>query len=213
MDKIMCLPLGALAANCYIIPADGNKVIVVDPASTGEVNAVLETHELELGAIIITHGHFDHFAGAAALHEQTGAPIYAPDLDIEMFRSSEKSWAWFMAGTPFTPITPDHLIQDGEEFSLFGTDFLALNAPGHTAGSCLLLCDKWDCIFTGDVIFQGSVGRTDGYSGSAAQMRETLKKINEIEHNYTLLCGHGDVTDINTEKRTNPYLLEVRGER
>ena len=104
MDNIMRLPLGALAANCYIIPADGGKAIIVDPASTGEVMAILDTNELELGAIIITHGHFDHFAGAAALHEQTGAPIYAPDLDSEMFQSSDKSWAWFMGGTPFAPI-------------------------------------------------------------------------------------------------------------
>ena len=209
MDKIMRLPLGALASNCYIIPADGGKAIIVDPASTGEVMAVLDTNELELGAIIITHGHFDHFAGAAALQAQTNAPIYAPDLDSEMYQSSDKSWAWFMGDTPFAPITPNHLFQDGEEFSLFGTEFLALNAPGHTAGSCLLICDKWDCIFTGDVIFRGSVGRTDGYSGSSAQQRETLKKIREIEHNYNIFCGHGDITDINTEKRTNPYLLDI----
>ncbi|MDE6728532.1 MAG: MBL fold metallo-hydrolase [Oscillospiraceae bacterium] len=135
MDKIIRLPLGALATNCYIIPADNGKAIVVDPASTGEIMAILETNDTELGAIIITHGHFDHFAGAAALKERTGVPIYAPDLDSEMFQSSDKSWAWFMQGTPFAPITPDHLFGDSEEFSLFGTEFLALNAPGHTAGS------------------------------------------------------------------------------
>lgn len=208
MDKIIRLPLGALATNCYIIPAEGGKAIVVDPASTGEVMALLETNDTELGAIIITHGHFDHFAGAAALQERTGVPIYAPDLDSEMFQSSDKSWAWFMQGTPFAPITPDILFGDGEEFSVLGTDFLALNAPGHTAGSCLLICDKWDCIFAGDVIFQGSVGRTDGYSGSPRRQLDTLKKIRLIEHNYKLYCGHGDVTDINTEKRTNPYLRQ-----
>lgn len=209
MDKIIGLPLGALASNCYLIPAEDDKVIVVDPASTGEVMALIETNDMELGAIIITHGHFDHFAGAAALHERTGVPIYAPELDSEMFQSADKSWAWFMGGTPFAPITPDHLFEDGEEFSLFGVDFLALNAPGHTAGSCLLICDRFDCIFTGDVIFRGSVGRTDGYSGSPSLLRETLKKIKHIEHNYKLFCGHGDTTDIDTEKRTNPYLLDM----
>lgn len=207
MDKIIQIPLGALATNCYIIPADEGKAIVVDPASTGEVMAILETNDTELGAIIITHGHFDHFAGAAALQERTGAPIFAPELDSDMYQSSDKSWAWFMQGTPFAPITPEHLFGDGEEFSLFGTDFLALNAPGHTAGSCLLICDKWDCIFTGDVIFRGSVGRTDGYSGSAARQEQTMKKLREIEHNYKLYCGHGEATNIETEKRTNPHLF------
>lgn len=206
MERIIQMPLGALATNCYIVPADEGKAIVVDPASTGEVMATLETNDTELGAIIVTHGHFDHFAGAAALKEQTGAPIFAPELDRDMFQNSDKSWAWFMQGTPFAPIEPEHLFGDGEEFELFGTKFLALNAPGHTAGSCLLICDKWDCIFAGDVIFRGSVGRTDGYSGSAAQQRETMKKIREIEHNYMLLCGHGEATDIETEKRINPYL-------
>lgn len=209
MDRIIQMPLGALATNCYVVPTDEGKAIVIDPASTGEVLAILETNEVELGAIIVTHGHFDHFAGAAALQERTGAPIFAPELDSDMYQSSDKSWAWFMQGTPFAPIAPEHLFGDGEEFSLFGTDFLALNAPGHTAGSCLLICDKWDCIFAGDVIFRGSVGRTDGYSGSAARQNETLKKIRGIEHNYRLYCGHGDSTEINTEKRTNPYLLDI----
>ncbi len=209
MEIIMRLPLGPLASNCYIIPADNDKAIVVDPASSGEVMAITDTHDMELGAIIITHGHFDHFAGAASLHAQTNAPIYAPDLDGEMFQSSDKSWAWFMGGVPFTPITPDHLFQDGEDFSVCGTEFLALNAPGHTAGSCLLICDKHDCIFSGDVIFRGSVGRTDGYSGSAEQQHETLRKIRRIGHNYKLFCGHGDTTDIDTEKRSNPYLLDM----
>lgn len=209
MIEIMRLPLGALAANCYIVPAEGNKAIVVDPASAGEVMAVLDANETELAAIIITHGHFDHFAGAAALHERTNAPIYAPEPDREMFQSADKSWALFMSGVPFAPISPEHLFSDGERFSICGTEFAVMGAPGHTAGSCLLFCEKHGSAFTGDVIFRGSVGRTDGYSGSMPQMRESLQKIKAIEHNCKLLCGHGSVTDIDTEKRTNPYLLDM----
>lgn len=209
MNEIMRLPLGALATNCYVVPVGENRAVAVDPASSGEVMAVLDANETELAAIIITHGHFDHFAGAAALQKQTNVPIYAPELDSEMFQSADKSWAWFMGGVQFAPITPEYPFTDGESFSICGTEFVVKNAPGHTAGSCLLFCEKYDCIFAGDVIFRGSTGRTDGYSGSVSQLCSTLKAIKAIEHNYKLLCGHGECTDILTEKLTNPYLLDV----
>lgn len=209
MESIVRLALGALASNCYIIPADGNKVVVVDPASAGEVEAVVESNDLEIGGIIITHGHFDHFAGAAALKAVSGAPVYAPDLDSEMLQSEKKSWAWFMQGVEFTPIAPDHLFSDGDKFSVCGVEFRVMAAPGHTAGSCLLFCEKYGVIFTGDVIFRGSIGRTDGFSGSGRLMMESLKKIRDIRENYLLLCGHDDPTELDREKKTNPYLTNA----
>lgn len=209
MDSIMRLELGALASNCYIIPADDNKVIVVDPASAGEVEAVIDSNELEIGGIIITHGHFDHFAGVAALKAVSGAPVYAPELDAEMLQSADKSWAWFMQGTDFSPVRPDHLFSDGETFSICGVEFRVMAAPGHTAGSCLLFCDKYGVIFTGDVIFRGSIGRTDGFSGSGRMMADSLKRIREIQGNYILLCGHNDPTDLETEKASNLYILNA----
>lgn len=206
MEKIMRLTLGALASNCYIIPAEGNKAVVVDPASSGEVEAVLDSNDMEIGGIVITHGHFDHFAGVSALKKLSGAPVYAPDFDAEMLQSADKSWAWFMQGTEFAPVTPDHVFSDGESFSVCGVEFRVMAAPGHTAGSCLLFCDRFGVIFTGDVIFRGSIGRTDGFSGSAKMMSQSLEKIRQISGNYALLCGHGDRTDLETEKRCNPYL-------
>lgn len=211
MEGIMRLELGALASNCYIIPADGNKVIVVDPASSGEVEAVLDSNDLEIGGIIVTHGHFDHFAGVAALKAVSGAPVYAPELDAEMLQSSDKSWAWFMRGTDFSPVVPDHLFSDGDKFSICGIEFRVMAAPGHTAGSCLLFCDKYGVILTGDVIFRGSIGRTDGFSGSVRMMAESLKRIRDIKGNYILLCGHNDPTNLETEKKTNPYLADPDG--
>lgn len=209
MDSIICLPLGALAANCYIIPGEGKSAVVIDPASTGEIIAELDTEELTLGGIILTHGHYDHFAGAAALKARTGAPIYAPDLDREMLGSADKSWARFMDGEEFQPVVPDHAFSDGEGFSVCGVDFRVMGAPGHTGGSCLLFCDKWRVIFTGDVLFKNSIGRTDGFSGNDRMMVESLMKISRIEGDYTILPGHGDATNLAFEKKNNPYLRMI----
>ncbi len=206
MDNIIQLPLGALAANCYIVPGEDDMAVVIDPASSAEVMNIMDRDDMEVGEIIITHGHFDHFAGVAELRERTGAPVYAPDLDSEMLTSSDKSWAWFMQGTPFAPVTPDCVFTDGAEFTVCGVTFRVMAAPGHTAGSCLLFCEKFNAIFSGDVIFQNSIGRTDGYSGNDRQMLETLSEIKLLSGNWQILSGHGDITDLELEKRYNPYL-------
>ncbi len=206
MNNIEMLPLGMLASNCYVIPAEGNKAVVIDPASSAEVLTLLDGNNLTLGGIIITHGHYDHFAGVSQLKAQTGALVYAPDMDAEMFQSEEKSWARFMPGMRFEPITPDRLFTDGEEFDVCGITFRVMAAPGHTAGSCLLFCESLGAIFTGDVIFRRSVGRTDGFSGSERQMTESMAKIRGISGDYLLCCGHGEQTTLNEEKRYNPYL-------
>ncbi len=195
-----------LASNCYIIAAENNRAVVIDPASSEEVLLEIDRNDFTLGGIIITHGHYDHFAGAAELKARTGAPVFAPDLDAEMLQSADKSWARFMAGVDFEPVTADRLFSDGEKFAVCGITFRVMAAPGHTAGSCLLLCEELNAIFTGDVIFRGSIGRTDGFSGSERQMSESLAKIRGIDGDYALLCGHGDTSTLAEEKRFNPYL-------
>lgn len=200
MNEITVLPLGALATNCYIVPADEKTAIVIDPAATGEVEAVLAAKDMRAGAIIVTHGHFDHFAGAARLRNYYSAPIYAPELDSEMLASEDKSWAWFMGGIEFTPIVPDYAFENGERFTVCGLEFSVMAAPGHTAGSCLLFCEKYGAIFAGDVLFKNGCGRTDGFSGSDRQMLQTLREIAKIPGNYAVYPGHGETTTLAVEK-------------
>lgn len=203
---IVRLPLGALGANCYIIANDYDGAVVIDPAASAEVEAFAENMGLKIGGIIITHGHFDHFAGAVALKAHTEAPIYAPELDSEMLESDKKSWAWFMQGTEFTPVVPDKTFADGDKFSVCGVEFRVMSAPGHTAGSCLLFCEGLEGFFAGDVLFKNGIGRTDGFSGSERQMRDTLRKIAALEGDYRVYTGHGEITALNDEKQHNPYL-------
>jgi glyoxylase-like metal-dependent hydrolase (beta-lactamase superfamily II) len=206
MEKVYQLPLGALSTNCYIIPAENGKAVVIDPASSSEVLMFLQSKELELGAIVITHGHFDHFSGVPELVRRTGAEIIAPETDLQMFKSAVKSWADFTPNVTFEPITPDRTFTDGESFTACGITFKVMSAPGHTAGSCLLFCETLgDVIFCGDVVFRGAVGRTDGFSGSGLQMRESLRKIAALDGDYTIYCGHGENTTLETERLYNPY--------
>lgn len=205
MEKVYMLPLGALASNCYIIPAADGKTVVIDPASATEVEMFLKSRELTLGGIVITHGHYDHFAGAAQLVREYNVPVWAPIEDAEMLKSAQKSWADFMP-VPFEPLTADYTFKDGESFSVCGVDFTVMSCPGHTAGSCFLFCPTLgNAAFTGDVVFAGAIGRTDGYSGSTAQMRESLARISCLEGDYTLYCGHGQYTTLAEEKMYNPF--------
>ena len=140
MPQIYQLPLGALGTNCYIIPGEDSRAVVIDPASAAEVEMFLNTHGLKLGTIIVTHGHYDHFAGAAQLMESTGASLLASAPDEAMYSSAAKCWADFMP-VEFRPIKPDKLFSDGEEFTAEGLKFRVMGAPGHTAGSCLLFTE------------------------------------------------------------------------
>ncbi len=200
------LPSGELRSNCYIISDKNGNAIAIDPASAPKAKEFLKSQELSLNAVIITHGHFDHFAGAAELKRCFNAKVFAPKADLEMFSDAVKSWADFMPHTEFEELEPDVLFSDGETFSVCDTLFTVMAAPGHTAGSCLIICSELGAIFTGDVIFKGSIGRTDGFSGSDKDMRTSLIKIAAIEGNYELYPGHGDSSSLREEKRLNPYL-------
>lgn len=207
MPQIYQLPLGALGTNCYIIPGEDSRAVVIDPASVTEVEMFLNTHGLKLGTIIITHGHYDHFAGAARLKESSGAEILASAPDEQMYSSAAKSWADFMP-VEFVPIKPDKLFNDGGEFTAEGLKFRVMAAPGHTAGSCLLFTeiDGEQSAFCGDVVFCMGVGRTDGYSGNTRDMLDSLEKIAKLSGDYKLYPGHGSTTTLDYERKNNPYL-------
>ncbi len=202
--NIYQFPLGALGTNCYVLEGEDKKAVVIDPAAALPVLRFLTGKGLTLGAIILTHGHFDHFAGVPELVRQTKCEVIAPAADEEMLLSASKSWAEFMPTMPFEPVKVNRTFSDGDTVTACGISCSVMGTAGHTAGSCLLFLD--DVIFAGDTIFCGSIGRTDGYSASGAQMRQSLLKIAALEGDYRIYSGHGEPTTLSFEQENNPFL-------
>ena len=206
--NIIKLTLGELAANCFIVEAPEKTAIVIDPGAEAEVvMAELESRGLTLRKILLTHGHFDHTGAAAELKSRYNAQVYISAADEELLPDREKSVAFFLPDQPFRPVEPDARIKDGDVISQGSMKISVMATPGHTAGSVCFIIE--DCIFTGDTLFHGSVGRTDLYSGNAKQQAESLKRLAALDKSYKLYCGHGEDTDLDTERETNPFLSHI----
>lgn len=206
--NIIKLTLGELAANCFIVEAPGQTAIVIDPGAEAEVIAAeLESRGLALRKILLTHGHFDHTGAAAELKARYGAHVYISAQDEELLPDRKKSVAFFLPDHTFRPVEADARVRDGDIISQGSMKISVMATPGHTAGSVCFIID--DCIFTGDTLFHGSVGRTDLYSGNVREQGESLKKLAALDKNYKLYCGHGEDTDLDTERKTNPFITGI----
>ena len=203
--NIVKLTLGELASNCYILEAPDKTAIVIDPGAEAEVIiAELECRGLTLGKILLTHGHFDHMGAAAELKERYGAQVYISAADEELLDDKVKSVAYFLPDIPFRPVEADVRIKEGDVISQGSMKISVIETPGHTAGSVCFITD--DCIFTGDTLFHGSVGRTDLFSGDASAEIKSVKRLAALDKNYKLCCGHGSDTDLETERKINPFI-------
>lgn len=202
--KIIVMQVGMLSVNCYIVVSDSQNAAVIDPGGEAErILDYLQTNKLTLKRILLTHGHIDHIGAVKVLKDRTGAEIYIHDLDAEMLNDPVKNLA-----SPFRmayqPVSPDHTFSDGSRISLDEITFTVMHTPGHTKGSSVFLTGT--TMFSGDTLFQGSIGRTDFYGGDYEVMQRSLKKLSELETDYTVLSGHGEKTTLGEEKKYNPYL-------
>ena len=197
MLTIHTLTLGAYRVNCYIVsPAGSDRCVVIDPGYEPErILAFLQKNSLQLDAILLTHGHFDHVGGAKALAEKIGCPVF--------LRSEEKTLPEQITAGPL-----DATEEYPAEFTMAGIDFLVLHTPGHTPGSVCLLAE--DTMFSGDTLFAGSCGRVDFPGGSGYEMFRSLTRLKELPGNYRVLPGHGEETTLDDERRFNPYMQSSR---
>lgn len=201
--QISVLPLGDLGTNCYVVADEAAKACaVIDPGDEGErVAQALSNLGLTVQCILLTHGHFDHVGGVKALQAATGAPVYMHKNDQSLPRQ--------LAGDQPTDFTD--LSVEGPQ-PVGGITFEVLETPGHSTGSVCFVCREDgadDVLFTGDTLFQGSMGRTDFPGGSMGEMMESLKKLAELPGDYRVYPGHGGETTLDQERRYNPYMREA----
>lgn len=213
--EIMGFAAGPYQTNCYIWSHEG-VCVIVDPgmhAHDRVVDAVTE-HGLEVESIMLTHGHIDHTRDAGSLAKQFQVPVYIHPSDEFMLADgagvSEATQLLFDAAN-MEPITHLRHFGHGEPVSLAGVSFSVRHAPGHSPGSVLLVSDEANVCFAGDVLFKGSIGRTDLPQSSHADMLVSLKEqVLTLQDSLNVLPGHGDVTTIRAERTANPFLQQLK---
>ena len=208
--KIAILPVTPFQQNCAILWDEGTmRGAVIDPG--GEVARILE-EVARLGVtverIALTHGHVDHAAGAAELKEALGGvPIEGPDERDRPLLDAMPDQARMFGIAGARPVTPDRWLREGDTIDLAGTAFDVLHCPGHSPGSVVFVNKPGRFALVGDVLFRGSVGRTDfPYGDGPALVRSIRDKLLPLGDDLAFLCGHGPGSSIGVERATNPFL-------
>lgn len=186
-------PLGDYQTNCYLVRQAGQtQCVLIDPGYAADfLLDTLNAKGLELSAIALTHGHFDHVGAVRDLAAETGCRVYLSGDELSLPPA-------ITAGRLYcTDLYTDR-------FTAAGIPFTVLKTPGHTPGSVCLRTGS--LLFSGDTLFAGSCGRTDLPGGNPADMRASLKLLAAIPENLTVYPGHGEATTLDAEKRYNPYL-------
>ena len=207
------------ATNCWVLASGrDSECIVIDPGMpdvSAQLEEMLQRHNLKPVAIIATHGHLDHTFSIQPIADGYSIPAYIHSEDRAYLSAPEKLLSAEFSSTvaDMNFIEPAQVLElkNGEIINLVGLSFKAIHAPGHTAGSLIFTVDD-ELLVSGDVLFAGSIGRTDLPSGSTEDMEQTLrKKVLTLPDHLRVLPGHGDETTIAKEKKSNPYLTALKG--
>ena len=205
------LPVGLLQCNCSIFGDEGTReAIIVDPGDEiKKITDVLDQHQLKVTAIIITHAHIDHVAGAQKLRALTGAPVYMNESDRELLDNLDVQAGWLGVDPPPRPEV-DQATTDGAKVQLGGAEFQIMHTPGHTQGSLCLWIPGENKLVAGDTLFRDSIGRTDLPGGDTRKILQSIKtRLLDLPESAVVIPGHGPRTTIGREKERNPFLQNL----
>lgn len=212
MLRVEQLSLGPIGTNCYVVRAGvtADEAAVVDPSGdAAELRLMLARLGTRCTAILVTHGHWDHLVGVADLADGTGAPVHMPEGERALL---ERPGELAPVGSGYPPHTPEVTLHGGESIELAGIAFDVLSVPGHSPAHLAYYADG--CLFSGDVLFAGSVGRTDIPGASWETLMASIRTLVETLPAETVVYpGHGPITTLGDELARNPFLGELRAER
>jgi hydroxyacylglutathione hydrolase len=203
--------VGQIAENCFLLRRDGSeRAVIVDPGD--EPERILHAAD-ELGVtvegILLTHTHFDHIGAVAPIAKATGAPVWCPEIETPVLADINSFVPWPGFG-PYESYEADHTLSGGEQLELAGFEIDVIFTPGHSPGHVTYSIRDEAAIFSGDVLFQGSVGRTDLPGGDWGTLLDSIRNLVESHPPETKVYpGHMGITTLGAERSTNPFLAEL----
>jgi glyoxylase-like metal-dependent hydrolase (beta-lactamase superfamily II) len=208
---VRAFTVGPVAENSYIFRRDGaTEALIVDPGEEAPLLlGAIETLGLDLKAILLTHTHFDHVGAVAPVARETGAPVYCPELEVPVLADIMSFVPWPGFG-PYESWDAEETVAGGERLELAGFEIDVLFTPGHSPGHVTYAIPDEGALFSGDVLFQGSVGRVDLPGGDWPTLADSLRRLVEGYPPETRVYpGHMGITTLGAERESNPFLAEL----
>lgn len=209
--EVRQLTVGAIAENCFVVRREGSdRALVVDPGEEPErILAEVEAMGAAVEAILITHCHFDHIGAVAPLAKATGAPVYCPEIEVPVL-ADIMAFVPYAGFGPYESYDADETVKGGEALELAGLVLDVIATPGHSPGHVTYSVRGEEAIFSGDVLFQGSVGRVDLPGGDWGTLLESIRTlVDTLPESTSVYPGHMGLTSLGAERASNPFLAEL----
>ncbi len=206
--KVLKIVVGVYQTNCYILFDEEKNGVLIDPGSDSKgILSAIEEYGINIKYILITHGHDDHYGALEGVNKVLNVPVYITAEDERMIKNEGVELSKVL-GFENAPVNADYHLKDGDILKLGDKEIKVIATPGHTKGGVSFLVDN--ILFSGDTLFNGSIGRTDFPGGDYNEIMESVMKLMELPGDTIVLSGHGPETNIDYENRNNYFVRQYR---